>query len=65
MKYNSAIKKKVNSVICDNINESGRYYYVKRNVTGMPGWLGWWSGPLRLKSYSHGLWVWAFCQAVC
>ena len=32
---------------------------------GAPGWLSWFSVQLRLRSWTHGLWVWAPHWALC
>ena len=36
-----------------------------KKIFGAPGWLSWLSIRLWLRSWSHGLWVGAPCQALC
>ena len=38
---------------------------VEVTETGAPGWLSWLSILLRLRSWSHSLWVWAPCRTLC
>ena len=40
-----------------------KFMYFK--IPGAPGWLSWLSVQLRLRSWSHGLWVRALQQALC
>ena len=37
----------------------------RNKATGAPGWLGQLSTRLQIRSWSHGLWVWAPHQALC
>ena len=46
-------------------NKPSLLHITDGGLWGAPGWLSWLTIQLGLRSWSHGLWVWAICQVLC